>query len=191
MMIKGVPLVLVLVGVVGVAGCQATNQQADESAQVPPRTEVPAEVPAFDARNASFTVDGVPITLTNGVANAPAGSSSASATTRYLGNETKGDLNADGREDVAFWVSRETGGSGMFYYVVVALNGASGYKTTNAFLVGDRIAPQTLQIRSDARELHVNYADRRKGEPMTASPTEPRVLLLKVTASGVLEGLMR
>ena len=111
-------------------------------------------------------------------------------TTRYLGGEAQGDLNGDGLEDLAFWISQDPGGSGTFYYVVVALKHPAGYTTTNAFLVGDRIVPEGIQIRADARELHVNFVGRTRDEPMTAPPSEPSVLLLKVTPSGVLEGLM-
>jgi hypothetical protein len=40
-------------------------------------------------------------------------------------------------------------------------------------------------------QLNVNYAARKPGEPMTAQPSEGKVLLLKVTNDGILEGLMK
>jgi hypothetical protein len=141
-------------------------------------------------RNASFAINGAIITLADGVYSAPIANSAATTTTRYLGREAQGDLNGDGLEDLAFWVTQDPGGSGRFYYVVVALKNPAGYTTTNAFLVGDRIVPEDIQIRPDARELHVNFVGRRRDEPMTAPPSEPSVLLLKVTPNGVLEGLM-
>jgi hypothetical protein len=144
----------------------------------------------LDTRNVSFVVDGKLLTLVNGVSDISIENSSAHMTTRYFGNEATGDLNGDGLEDRAFLVTQSSGGSGTFYYVVVALGTDEGYKITNAFFVGDRIAPQSTEIHSDARELHVNYADRKKGEPMTAEPSLGKVLLLKVTPSGILEGLM-
>ena len=90
----------------------------------------------------------------------------------------------------AFLVTQETGGSGIFYYAVVALKTANGYKTTNAFFIGDRIAPQTTEINTSAKELYVNFAERKPGEPMTAQPSQGATLYLKVTPAGVLEGLM-
>ena len=54
-----------------------------------------------------------------------------------------GDLNGDGTPDVAFLLTQSPGGSGTFYYAVVALRTATGYTGTNAVLLGDRIAPQT------------------------------------------------
>ena len=184
---------LIILGVTGIAGCRSAEQSAEEAKSVAPppaeATSPPVEATAF-GKNASFTVNGKLITLVDGESSAPIENSSAKTTTRYLGSEAKGDLNGDGLEDLAFWVTQDGGGSGMFHYVVVALKSGQGYKTTNAFLVGDRIAPQSLEIRSDARELHVNFTGRKRGEPMTTPPSEAKVLALKVTADGVLTGLM-
>ena len=178
---------LIILGVMALGGCISTGQRAGESEC---SSQLPVEASAF-GRNASFTVDGTLITLVNGVSSAPEESSSARTTTRYLGGEASGDLNGDGLEDFSFWVTQDSGGSGTFYYVVVALKSPSGYTTTNAFLVGDRIAPESMQIRPDARELHVRFVGRKRGEPMTAPPSQPKVLLLKVTPNGTLEGLMK
>ncbi len=93
--------------------------------------------------------------------------------------------------DVAYLITSDNGGTGILYYAVVALNIGSGYKNTNPFLVGDRIAPQTIEIPGGTRELHINFVERKDGEPMTAQPSVGAVLLLKVTPEGVLEGLMK
>ena len=145
---------------------------------------------AFDGQNSRFSIEGQTVVLRNGLSKVPAAPGSASSiTTRYLGKVARGDLTGDGREDVAYFVTREGGGSGRFTYVVVAIAGPNGYKTTNAFPVGDRIDPQSLRI--NARELEVNYVGRARDEPMTAPPSRESVLLLKVTPGGALEGLMR
>ncbi len=153
--------------------------------------QMKAKDATFDGSNASFTVDGKSITLVEGVAETPVENSSAKILTRYLGNQAKGDLNGDGLEDHAFLITQTTGGSGTFYYVAVALKNSDGYKTTNAFFIGDRIEPQSTEIRSEVRELHVYYASRKEGEPMTSQPSEGKVLLLKIAPNGVLEGLMK
>jgi len=146
----------------------------------------------FNLKNASFTIDGQMVTLINGVSEIEAAPGSASKiTTRYFGNEAKGDLTGDGLEDIAFLVTQDGGGSGLFYYAVVAIKTADGYKTTSAFLIGDRIAPQTTEIRADSRELYVNFAERNPGEPMTTQPSLGVTLFLKVTSDGILEGLMQ
>lgn len=109
----------------------------------------------------------------------------------YFGNEARGDLDGDGLEDVAFLVTSEGGGSGTFYYAIVAIQTSEGYKLTNPFFVGDRIAPQSNFIPKNSRELQINYAERRPAEPMTTPPSQGAVLLLKVTDAGILEGLMK
>lgn len=145
---------------------------------------------SFDSKNSSFTIDYSVINLKNGKYETYSAPDSVSKSiTTYFGNEASGDLNGDGLDDIAFLITQSTGGSGLFYYVVVALNNPNGYKTTNAFFIGDRIAPQSTEIKSG--ELHVNFAERRKGEPMTSQPDQGAVLLLKVNSQGVLEGLMK
>jgi len=105
-------------------------------------------------------------------------SSTSKIITRYFGNEAVGDLNGDEKEDVAFLLTQETAGSGVFYYAVVALKTNTGYKGTNAIFLGDRIAPQTTEIRDDI--LIVNYADRNINEPMTTSPSVGVSAYLKI-----------
>lgn len=157
---------------------------------VTPSPEVQETV--FDGRNATFTLDGTPVTLVNGISEKTLVTGSASKmVTRYFGNEAVGDLTGDGQPDVAFLISEETGGSGLFYYVVVAVQKGEGYQTTNAFLIGDRIAPQSTHIPENSLELQVNYAERRPGEPMSTPPSSGATLLLKVTPEGILEGLMK
>lgn len=147
---------------------------------------------AFDGKNTTFTIDGQSVTLVNGVSEVLAAPGSASkTTTRYFGNEAVGDLTGDGISDTAFLVTQDSGGSGVFYYAVVAMKTTDGYKNTNAFFVGDRIAPQSNYIPKNSQELQVNYAERKPGEPMSAQPSVGAVLLLKVTPTGVLEGLMK
>lgn len=87
----------------------------------------------------------------------------------YFGNEAVGDLNGDGKDDIAFLFVAQPGGSGSFYYVAVALAVQGGYRGTNAMLLGDRIAPQTTRIQDGV--LTVNYADRKSGEPFSARPS--------------------
>jgi hypothetical protein len=45
----------------------------------------------------------------------------------------------------------------------------SKYQGTNAVLLGDRIAPQTIDIRNGV--VIANYADRRSNESMTTPPS--------------------
>ena len=141
-------------------------------------------------KNATYVVDGRQSTLVNGVEEVPtAPGSSEKIRTRYFGNEATGDLNGDTVPDTVFLITQETGGTGVFYYAVAALKEVRGYKMTNAFFIGDRIAPQSTEIHSG--EIYINYAERKDGEPMTAQPSVGVTKLLKVTQDGILNGLMQ
>jgi hypothetical protein len=137
-----------------------------------------------DYKNAEYVIDGQKIKLIDGVSEVPTTPDSATKiVTRYFGNEVRHDLNDDGREDVVFLVTQNTGGSGTFYYVVAALNTADGYVGSDAVLLGDRIAPQTTEINEENRRVNViivNYADRKVGEPMTVQPNVGKSIWLKL-----------
>lgn len=121
-------------------------------------------------KDSTYTIDGQSVTLVNGMSEVEVAPGSASKIiTRYFGNEAEGDLNGDGVSDIAFLLTQTGGGSGTYYFVVVGLKTDTGYTGTNAILLGDRIAPQTTEIRDG--KLIVNYADRNAGEPMTARPS--------------------
>lgn len=123
-----------------------------------------------DPRNISYLIDNEEVLLVGGINRKEAAPSSASVvTTQYFGNEAHGDINADGFDDVVFILTRDVGGSGVFFYVAAALKTADGYRGTNAVFIGDRIAPQTTAI--EGGEIVVNYADRASNEPTTASPS--------------------
>lgn len=130
-------------------GCAAKPASVPAAALAP--APVPSPAPASDPRDVSSApIDGEPVPVT------------------YFGNEAKGDLDGDGKEDVAFLVTADRGGSGTFFYAMVRL-GKDPSVTTNALLLGDRIAPQTTEVRGGT--LIVNYAERKPGEPMTARPS--------------------
>lgn len=166
-------IILVLVAVIGFFGFKKTGKQ----------------VLAQDYKNATYIIDGQPVTLNNGLSEIAAAPGSATKIiTRYFGNEVKHDLNDDGREDVAFLLTQETGGSGVFFYVVAALNTPAGYVGSSATFLGDRIAPQTTEMdegktsKGTNRQnvIVVNYAVRLPGEPFTTRPSMGKSLWLKL-----------
>lgn len=145
----------------------------------------PQQVTA-DYKNATYVIDGQPVTLVNGYAETSAAPGSASKiVTQYFGNDATGDLNNDGTPDAAFILTQTSGGSGTFYYIVAALKTANGYQGTNAVLLGDRVAPQTTQIEQG--EVVVNYADRAAGEPMTTQPSVGVTMYLKVNGTTLVQ----
>lgn len=171
---------LIGLSLVGFA-CTPTSQVASPGGSAPQVTSQPTPVPGSH-KDISVEVEGQVVKLTNGVAETEAAPGSASkVVTRYFGNEAAGDLDADGNADIAFVITQSRGGSGTFFYVVAALRTATGYTGTNAVLLGDRVAPQTTQVANG--ELTVTYADRKPGEPMTASPSVGVSKHLKVVAA--------
>jgi hypothetical protein len=130
-----------------------------------------SELAVSDFKQTSFTVDGTPTTLTG--------------TTKYFGNEATGDLNGDGKVDEAFIFTQQPGGSGTFYYVAVVLRTAGGWQGTDAVLLGDRIAPQTTEIKNGL--LIVNYADRLASEPFSAQPSVAKSMYLRVNGGKLIQ----
>ncbi len=138
-------------------------------------------------KDATYLVDGIPLTLVGGIAEIEAAPDSATKiTTRYFGNEATGDLNGDGMDDVAFLLVQDGGGSGSFFYVVAALKTTAGWQGSDAVFLGDRVAPQTTQIQNGI--ITVNYADRASGEPMTSAPSEGKTIRLKLDPNGMRLG---
>ncbi|MFA6554111.1 MAG: META domain-containing protein [Candidatus Paceibacterota bacterium] len=124
-----------------------------------------------DPKDATYIIDGKSITLVNGVSEIEITPVSASKmVTRYFGNEVRHDFNGDGREDIAFLLTQNSGGTGTFYYLVVALNTPRGYVGSEGFLLGDRIAPQTTEM-GKGNIIVVNYADRKEGESFAVQPS--------------------
>ena len=137
-----------------------------------------------DPLNATYIIDGESITLVNGSAKKEIAPDSASVVeTSYFGNEVYTDLNNDGREDVVFLLTQNSGGSGTFFYVVAALNTEDGYVGSHGLLLGDRIAPQTTEVSqnpSHKNVIVVDYTDRAPGESFATQPSVGKSIWLKL-----------
>jgi hypothetical protein len=129
----------------------------------------------FDPTNATYTIDGQPVTLIHG----------ANSSTSLFGQPVSGDLNSDGKADAVVILVQNPGGSGTFYYVAAAINAANGIEGTNAVLLGDRIAPENLQIIHG--EVIVNYADRKPNDPMSTPPSVGVSKYLTVNGTTLVE----
>lgn len=131
-----------------------------------------------DYKNTEYSIGGKRTLLIDGVSEEVVAPDSATKTyTRYFGNDLFKDLNDDGREDVVFLLTQDNGGSGTFFYVVAALNTEAGYVGSEAVLLGDRIAPQTIES-GPGKQIIVNYVDRAPDEPMSAQPSLGKSLRL-------------
>lgn len=147
-----------------------------------------------DYKNAAYSIDGQLVQLIDGAAETESAPGAASKTvTRYFGNDLVTDLNDDGRDDVVFLLTQETGGSGTFYYAVAALNMIDGYVGSDGYLLGDRIAPQTIEESQNPRHKNVivvNYANRAPGEPMSTQPSVGKSVYLKLDPAYMQWGIV-
>ncbi len=181
-------LTIVAVLLVGAGVYFYTNNNEATKVEISDIPIIPELPVAFNAKNATYVIDGKEIKLADGVSEIPVADSATKIVTRYFGNEVTHDLNDDGREDVAFLITQEKGGSGTFFYAVAALNTREGYKGSSAFLLGDRIAPQTINLdegktangTNRQNVVVVNFAERKAGEPMTAGPSVGKSVWLKL-----------
>lgn len=170
---------IIVVG--GLAWWQTQQSQPKMPIQLPAPTAIPpatmaptreaAAVTGKDPKNATYFIEGKPVTLVDGEAETPAAPGSATmVTTTIFGEPTKGELTGDTNTDAAVMLVQDQGGSGTFYYEAAALKEANGYMGTNAILLGDRIAPQTTQVANET--ITVNFAKVPEGEPMTSKASE-------------------
>ena len=132
---------------------------------------------ADSPRDATYTIEGQPVTLRNGFAERPAAPGSATRVqTQVIGAPAYGDIDGDGDRDALLFLLHRPGGSGDFYYVASALAVDGGYRGGETMLIGDRISPRRLDV------LHglvvIDYLDRMPGEPMAAKPTQTRTAYL-------------
>ncbi len=145
-------------------------------------------------KNAIYQIDGKTVTLVNGVSETAIVPDSASkVVTRYVGNEFKTDLNNDGREDIVFILTQEMGGSGVFFYVVSALNTKHGYRGSDGYLLGDRIVPQNIGASTNPRHknvLMVDYKDRAQNDPMTTAPHISKSVYIKLNTINMKWGIV-
>ncbi|OGN20059.1 MAG: hypothetical protein A3I32_01000 [Candidatus Yanofskybacteria bacterium RIFCSPLOWO2_02_FULL_45_10] len=123
-----------------------------------------------DPKNIAYEIEGESIPLKDGSYETEAAPDSVEiVTTEYFGNDVTGDFNNDGTQDAAFILTQGGGGTGVFYYLVVALKTADGYVGTNGLAFGDRVAPQSTEWRND--EIILNYADRKPDETFSVDPS--------------------
>jgi heat shock protein HslJ len=115
-------------------------------------------------------VEGKEVALQEGVADVAVVPGSASVETyRIFGEPVYGELSADGVMDAVYYLTKETGGSGTFFYAVFALGSESGYVGKEAVFLGDRIAPQNINIIEG--DAVANFAERAPGESFAVPPS--------------------
>lgn len=132
-----------------------------------------------DVKNISYTIDNQEFDLRNGRAEIEYGLDLASKNIiSIFGEPVYGDLDAD----AAVLLVQESGGSGVFYHAALAIRNNDGsYDASSSLLLGDRIAPQIVEIRSG--QAVYNFAERLPSEPMTAKPSVAKSIFVQYDAS--------
>ncbi len=135
-------------------------------------------------KNLTITIDGQAFAMHDGVAEIDAVPGSAAKNTlKVVGEPVTGDVSGDGAPEAALLVRNDPGGSGVFYYAVLAFADGGSYRATNAVLLGDRIAPQGIDV-TDGKFVY-RYLGREPREPMSADPSVQTSLAVSVDpASG-------
>lgn len=175
LLLSGVVIILIIAGIYWFS--DKSSDPSDKSSN------------AFGFLNTSYVIENRPVTLVNGKAEEVISDSASKITTEVFGEPANGDLDGDGKSDSAVILVQNTGGSGTFYYVAAALDTDAGVKGTAAVLLGDRIAPQTLEARDGA--IIVNYAVRKPNEAMTVSPSVGVTKYLIVDGETIRELLIK
>lgn len=136
-------------------------------------------------QNLTVTVDQQTFVMRDGLAelDGPPGSA-AKDTLRIVGEPLTGDADGDGKLDAALLLRNDPGGSGTFYYAVLAINDGGGYHASNVLALGDRIKPEGIGHVGDGRFVY-RFLERKPDEPMAAEPTvEKKVIVQFDPATG-------
>ena len=140
----------------------------------------------FDPLNFTYDIEGEKIKLVDGnsVSDIAPGSVEKLETTTF-DKPAIGDLNKDGKNDSAILLVQDSGGTGLFYYLVAVINDVGVIKNTNSIFIGDRIDPVSVLINDNKIEL--NYIDRNPNDPMSAEPTVKVKRLFEVKGVNLVE----
>jgi hypothetical protein len=136
----------IVIGVVALFAVGVLFQQVNGSAQMP-TMEPAAEMAAADG--ALYPTVETPVRPVHPAVQTPE---------QYFGNEVVGDLNGDGKNDVAFILSRDDKARGTLYYLSTALTVDNGHQGTNLIYLGEKIDLESISI--DHGIIGVSYFDR-------------------------------
>ncbi|MFH0804382.1 MAG: hypothetical protein V1896_02165, partial [Candidatus Zambryskibacteria bacterium] len=123
-----------------------------------------------DPLNTTYIIEGKTFVLTDGKAEG----------VQVFGEPVYGD----GVDDAALLLTMQSGGSGTFFYAVEAISVGGRYKGTNAVFLGDRIAPQNINIIDGVAVA--NFADRNPGESFAVQPSLGKSIWLNLTADSLV-----
>ena len=184
-LLASVTILGVLVGAVAIAGFIRFNFTSGGDV-VSDRKSSP------EISDLTITIGTQEFAMSDGVAVIPPSQGSETANTLRLigapvmgdsdvGDSDVGDSDGDGNPDAALLVQHDPGGSGTFYYAVVAINDGGSYRASNALLLGDRIEPRAVEF-ADGRFVYT-YAERKPGDSISERGTVEKSVTVTVDNS--------
>ena len=139
----------------------------------------------FDPLNFTYEVEGETIKLVGGTSTVDISPGSAEKLETVTFNKPAiGDLNHDGKNDSAVLLVQDSGGSGLFYYLVAIIDEAGVAKNTNSIFIGDRIEPKNISISNN--KIRLDFVDRNIDEPMSAEPTVKKTKFFEVNKGDLM-----
>jgi hypothetical protein len=161
------------------AGCA---EQAKAPPSLSPSSPRPVQGPASNAGHlqATYWIDGEPITLLDGRTEhaAAPGSATKLRTSIWEGSAVHGDLDGDGDEDVALVLVQDPGGSGTFSYLVAAVQANGRYEGSHGLFLGDRIDRPAVSIHAGL--INVQFRDHSDHTSFADSAVRDRVVRAKL-----------
>ena len=144
--------------------------------------------PGPDPLNTTYLIENKAVTLVSGKSEEQIPNSSMVIKSYNWNTPVEGSLIelTSEKKDASFILVQESGGSGIFYYIVASLASNEGFIGTNGILLGDRIVPQNMQITQD-KIIIVNFADRAEGASMTDKPSVGVSKFFKVQGAVLIE----
>jgi len=131
------------------------------------------------AKNLIVTIGEQSFTLVDGIAEKEIAPGSTE-TVRVVGEGVSGDIDGDGKPEAALLLADDPGGSGTFYYAVLAVNEGKSWRATNTLPLGDRIKPEGIDFTNG--QFVYRFLERNPDEPMSAPPTVENAVPVRLDA---------
>lgn len=149
----------------GTAGWVAGRYLREGSCPADERKRGAIASQGIDPYNYSYLIEKEKVTLRNGHAREIIPGTTAVIITEIIHRPVYADLTGDGVKEAVSIVLQHTGGSGTFYYLVVA----GGDRPIESHFLGDRINISSVKIKNDT--ITVEYLDRADAQPMATRPS--------------------
>lgn len=122
--------------------------------------------PCINPYNHTYSIENEKVVLHNGQVRETIPGSAAVILTRVIHKPVYVDLDGDNIKEAVTILMQQTGGTGTFYYLVVA---DDGDKIIESYFLGDRIKIVSVKVVNNI--IIVEYFEREMGQPMASKPT--------------------